>query len=181
MTNIIVAFPKMEDAKGIKNLLVRSGYEVQAICTTGSMALHYADGLINGIIISAYKLPDLLYADIKHDMPQGFSLLLLASRNHIADCVDEEVVKLAMPFTVQDLVNTIAMMDQTAVRRRKKLHQQPVMRSEEEKKIILEAKRLLIERNNLSEEEAHRYIQKCSMDSATNMVETAQMVLSMLN
>ena len=34
--------------------------------------------------------------------------------------------------------------------------------------------------NHLSEEEAHRYIQKCSMDSGTNMVETAQMVLSMM-
>ena len=29
--------------------------------------------------------------------------------------------------------------------------------------------------------EAHRYIQKCSMDSGTNMVETAQMILSMMN
>ena len=33
----------------------------------------------------------------------------------------------------------------------------------------------------LTEEEAHRYIQKCSMDSGTNMVETAQMVLSIMN
>ena len=35
-------------------------------------------------------------------------------------------------------------------------------------------------RNHMSEEEAHRYIQKCSMDSGTNMVETAQMVLTMM-
>ena len=37
-----------------------------------------------------------------------------------------------------------------------------------------------MERNNLTEEEAHRYIQKCSMDNATNMVETAQMILTLL-
>ena len=35
-------------------------------------------------------------------------------------------------------------------------------------------------RNNMDEEEAYRYIQKCSMDSGTNMVETAQMVLVMM-
>ena len=29
----------------------------------------------------------------------------------------------------------------------------------------------------MTEEEAHRYIQKCSMDSGTNMVEMAKMVL----
>lgn len=36
---------------------------------------------------------------------------------------------------------------------------------------------MLMQRNRLSEEEAYRYIQKCSMDSGTNMVETAQMLL----
>ena len=34
--------------------------------------------------------------------------------------------------------------------------------------------------NGMTEEEAHRYIQKCSMDSGTNLVETAEMVLSMM-
>ena len=46
--------------------------------------------------------------------------------------------------------------------------------------MIRQAKELLMARNNLSEEEAHRYLQKSSMDSGTNMVETAQMVLSIM-
>ena len=53
-------------------------------------------------------------------------------------------------------------------------------RTEEEKKILWEAKAVLMERNHMTEEEAHRYIQKCSMDSGTNLVETAQMVLTLL-
>ena len=43
-----------------------------------------------------------------------------------------------------------------------------------------EAKELLMERNRMAELEAHRYLQKCSMDSGTNMVETAQMVISLI-
>ena len=31
----------------------------------------------------------------------------------------------------------------------------------------------------MTEEEAHRYIQKISMDSATNLVETAEMILEL--
>ena len=46
---------------------------------------------------------------------------------------------------------------------------------------IDKAKALLMERNNMTEEEAHRYLQKCSMDSGTNMVETAQMVISLIH
>ena len=37
-----------------------------------------------------------------------------------------------------------------------------------------------MERNHLTEEEAYRYIQKCSMDSSTSMVETAQMILTLI-
>ena len=48
------------------------------------------------------------------------------------------------------------------------------------REIINQAKALLMERNNMTEEEAHRYIQKCSMDSGTNMLETAQMVISLM-
>ena len=36
-------------------------------------------------------------------------------------------------------------------------------------------------RNHMTEEEAHRYIQKCSMDSGTNMAETAERVLSVMS
>ena len=38
----------------------------------------------------------------------------------------------------------------------------------------------MMERNNMTEQEAHRYIQKCSMDSGTNMVETAYMILEIM-
>ena len=65
-------------------------------------------------------------------------------------------------------------------RRRKKLRSRPKQRTEEEKKILWEAKAVLMERNHMTEEEAHRYIQKCSMDSGTSLTETAQMVLSMI-
>ena len=49
---------------------------------------------------------------------------------------------------------------------------------EKEQKTIDDAKALLMERNHLSEEEAHKYIQKLSMDSGNNLVETAEMILA---
>ncbi|MBS7302906.1 MAG: response regulator [Lachnospiraceae bacterium] len=177
MTNIVVVFPKLEDAKNLKNLLVRNGYDVAAVCTTGAQAVHCADGLVNGILLSAYKLPDMMYSELKEYLPPGFDMLLLASRNHLSECAD--VVTLPMPFAVRDLLNTMDMISQAVMRRKKKMRQQPVQRNNDERKIINEAKAVLMERNNLTEEEAHRYIQKCSMDSGNNMVETAQMLLTM--
>ena len=38
-----------------------------------------------------------------------------------------------------------------------------------------------MERNQMTEEQAHRYIQKRSMDNGTGLLETAQMILSVMN
>lgn len=177
MTNVVVVFPKAEDAKNLKNLLVRNGYDVAAVCTTGAQAVHCADGLVNGIMISAYKLPDMMYSELKEYLPVGFDMILLASRNHISECGD--VVTLPMPFAIRDLLNTMDMVGQAVMRRKRKMRKQPVLRKDGDRKVIEEAKAVLMQRNHLTEEEAHRYIQKCSMDSGNNLVETAQMLLAM--
>ena len=70
--------------------------------------------------------------------------------------------------------------DYTITRRRKKLRQRPKVRSKEDQEMLSSAKAVLMERNGFSEEEAHRYIQKRSMDNGTGLVETAQMILSLM-
>ena len=45
MTSVIVVFPKQQDAQNMRNLLMRSGYEVTAVCTSGTAALQAADQL----------------------------------------------------------------------------------------------------------------------------------------
>ena len=49
MTNIIVVFPKLEDAKNIRNILARSGLQITAVCTSGANALAAMEGLNDGI------------------------------------------------------------------------------------------------------------------------------------
>ena len=61
MTNIIVAFAKIDDAKSIKNILVKNGFQVTAVCTSGAQALSYADEFHDGIVICGYRLADMMY------------------------------------------------------------------------------------------------------------------------
>ena len=113
-------------------------------------------------------------------MPSGFQMLLIASSRALSAVEGSGIMAVTMPLSVYELVNTLEMMLQSAVRRRKKERAKPKVRSAEEQHIIDRAKSLLIERNHMTESEAHRYMQKCSMDSGTNLVETAQMVLTLL-
>lgn len=181
MTGIIVALPKPEDAKNLKNLLVRNGIPVTGACTTGAQAIALADGLNDGIIICGYKLADMIYAQLHQDMSPGFEMLLIASQHIIGGgMVQEGIMCLSMPLKVHDLINTVDMMIRAIERKRRRKKNCPRERSAEEIRLIKDAKEVLINRNYMTEEEAHKYIQKCSMDSGTNLVETAQMVLTMM-
>lgn len=180
MTNIIVVFSKIEDAKSIKNILVKNGFSVTAVCTSGAQALSYADEFHDGIIICGYRLADMICAELQQNLPYGFEILLMASQRLLSEVSGSNIMGLAMPLKVHELISTVGMMSQSIVRRKKKLKEKPKQRNEEEAATIAKAKMLLMERNNMTEEEAHRYLQKHSMDNSTNMVETAQMVLTMM-
>lgn len=181
MSNILVVFPKLEDAKGIKSLLSRQGYTNITVYATGAQVLAQIHDLNDGIVICGYKLRDMIYSELQQNLPETFDMLLMASRQYIEEVYGTGIVTLAMPLKVHELYETVDMMTRNLQRRRRKRREQPRVRDMEEVELIREAKELLMSRNNMTEEEAHRYIQKCSMDSSTNMVETAQMVLSLVH
>ena len=89
MVNVIVLFPKQEVARSIRNLLVRSGFEVTAVCATGA---------------------------------------------------------------------------------------QVVQRTREEVRLLEEVKELLMQNNQITESEAHAYIQQRSMNSGVGLIEMAKMI-----
>lgn len=180
MTKVIVAFPNRDNAANIRNILVRGGYSVIGVCTTGAQALQYTELLDEGILVCGYKLPDMLYTRLREYLPPEFEMLLVASPDKWQGEIMEGVVGLPMPLKVYDLMNTMEMIRQAMDRRRRKRKKERRIKNPEQQKIIREAKELLIARNHMSEEEAHRYLQKCSMDSGTKLVETAEMVLSIM-
>ncbi len=181
MIQLIIALPQIEDARGIRSILLKNGFNVTGVCTTGAQVLSQIDGLNEGIIVCGYKMNDMMYSELRDCLPPGFDMLLMASRRALQECPDNNIVCLSMPFKVHDLIDTVSMMSSAMIRRRRKNRGKPKVRGAGEEALIKEAKELLMARNNMSEEEAYRYLQKCSMDSSTNMVETAQMVLAMFH
>ena len=85
-----------------------------------------------------------------------------------------------MPVKAYEFVDTVNMMLQNLDRQITKRKDRKPKRSEKEENYIRNAKYVLMERNHMTEEEAFRYIQKSSMDTGRNMVETAQMILTLI-
>ena len=180
MNNIVVAFPKAEIAKSIKRILAQSGYSVSAVTSTGASTLTCMQGLDSGIVICGYRFSDMMYSEIYEYMPKDFQMLLIASAAGIMEKDVDNLISLSMPLKVHELLQTLEMMEGEIHRRRKKMRRMPKQRSEEDRQVIENAKALLMERNKFSEEEAHRYIQKRSMENGTGLVEVSQMILSLM-
>ena len=78
MSHIIVVFPRRDNAVNIRNVLVRAGMEVSAVCLTGAKVLQYVDNWSDGIVVCGYRLQDMQYTELREALPFSFDMLLVA-------------------------------------------------------------------------------------------------------
>ncbi len=180
MANIIIALSRPEEAEAIRNILMRNGFRSIFIVANGAQAISKMDDLDDGIVICGYKLQDMMYDKLKDSMPYGFDMVILVSQKNAGECNREDVEKLIMPLKSDALVYSLNRIADEQFRRRKRDRSKPRVRSEEDRKIIEEAKMLIMTRNHMTEQEAHKYIQRNSMESGSGLVETAEKILALL-
>ena len=178
MSVVLIVLPKAEDGKKVRKILMSHGFSHVFAYPTASALLQEVNQYSCGLVISGYRLKDMYYRELAESLPPYFDLVLMGSASTISEA-DAGILSQDTHLKVYDLVNTVGMV-LTQLERRLRQKKQPKKRSQREENYIRNAKFLLMERNHLSEEEAHRYIQKSSMDSGTNMVETAQMILMLM-
>lgn len=179
MSRIVIVFSKTETGKRIQEVLMRYGFEDTAVCSTGAKALQEVHGSGAGLVICGFRLTDMHFTELKRYLPPYTELLLVAS-GQVIESVPTGTMAVETPVRASQLVSTIRMMEAGKHRSRKKEKSAPKPRSPRDLKIIEDAKHLLMERNHLSEDEAHRYLQKQSMDTGRTFVETAEMIQMLL-
>lgn len=175
--NIIIVFPKKEIINKINSILTKNGFEVISACTTGAQALYAAGQIGEGIILCGVRYTDMMYYELKDALPDTFKMVVIATSAQWNQYGESGVMCLPLPIKVYDMVET---MEEVSRELERLLHirkNKPKKRSLEEQGIIDRAKQCLIEEERYTEEEAHRFIQKQSMDSGSNMVETASYIL----
>jgi hypothetical protein len=192
MRSIIVAFSDPENANKIKNILVRHDLPVRGIATNGAMALRLTapiDG--GGLIVCGSRFADMTAMQMTSLLSEDYDVLMLGSAVNIESSFGHQdgLFSLSLPLQAEDLVSSARMLLETRQMykntwRSKKTttvssvsENDPKGRKPEDQRIIDQAKAVLMTRNYLSEQEAHRYLQKASMDTGTKLVDMARSVL----
>lgn len=176
MGAIIVAMPKHEDSLRMADMVRQSGMPEEVIvCDTGSEVLRRVENMEISLVICTRRVTDMGYEELFNYLPSSVNMLLLTKSADI-ELFSSNIIVLLMPFKMSDLANSISMLLPSSYR--KPVKKKPV-RTKEEQETLDEAKTLLMERNNMSEPEAFRYIQKSSMDMGRTLIETARMILTL--
>ncbi len=175
-SSIVIALPQLSDAKKVRLLLEKRGLAVAGAVCTGAGALSLMSTLAGGILVCGYHLQDMYYRDVLEDQPQGFEMILVASLKVVGEA-PSGLACLTLPIRPGELAGCVEHMLEVQEKKRRRLRQSPGGRTEKEKEDIARAKALLAQKKGYTEEEAHRYLQKRSMETGSSLVETAQMVL----
>lgn len=173
MERVIVVFESEKTIRRICEMLESAGVAECNPCRSGGEARRAVAQFEINVVICGFRLTDGTGEQLFEDLPKGISMLMIAPQ-HQLDMVSEEIFRLPAPISRSDLVTSVNMVLQMSHRFNQMVKPR---RSGEDRALIQQAKGLLMERNGLTEEQAHRLLQKKSMDSGVNLVQTARMVL----
>ncbi len=170
---IIVAFESETTCRKMAEL-IQAGCAVSCVTmrSCGEVKRMVHKSRLN-IVVCGYKLTDGTCEDLFADLPPDCSMLMVATQGQL-DLVNEDIFRLPAPVSRSSLCASVEMLMQANRQLSKYIRPR---RNEEERAVVEAAKHLLMERNGMTEEQAHRYIQKQSMDTGARMVQTARLIL----
>lgn len=171
---VVVAFESPKNCERIREILEGAG--VASCITCHSAAEVKRSVRKQGIttVVCGFKLADESAESLFEDLPPACSMLMVAVQDLLDLCQNEDIFRLSSPVRRSDLVASVKMLIQMGHRLEKFVRPQ---RTEEERALIQSAKELLMDRHGMTEEQAHRFLQKKSMDSGAKLVQTAKLVL----
>lgn len=172
--NIFIAFDSHKIAVSVAKILIENGNNVVAISKSFAELMQSLNYYHGGIVITSCIFDKRRTDKIAEIVSDDFNFIILGSKMQLDYISGDRLFKLCYPLQKNDLICSVDMflsMDN---------HYKPTVRKDEsDEKIILKAKCLLIDMYSMTEEQAHRYMQKKSMDTGRKMVDIARIILDM--
>ncbi len=167
MKRIIIAYPIKNTAEQFKTLLEENGYYVSHICATGASVLRIAGSLREGIVICASLLRDMSAATLSENLSPDFDIIAITKGE--TEYYSDGIISLCLPIDISDLLSAVSVLQSSSGSFSR--------RDSSEREIIDNAKAVLMNMKNLTEQEAHSYLQQQSMITRKNLLDVAGEVI----
>lgn len=173
MEKIVLAFSRDDTAEKIRQMLDGSEYNVAAVCHSQAEILRIIADMDEVLIIMGYKLADAVVDDVAENLSEGQKLMSIMKPERREMITNDDIFIVPLPVNRQELISAIEVLWGAIERRKRRTKRTPA-----EDKIIEQAKLYLMEHYHMTEAQAHRFIQKRSMDTGAKFIDTARQILS---
>lgn len=174
MERIVTVFTGEELRRKTLRLLASEGWEVAAACTSGAEAIRIVQQWGSAAVICGFHLRDMSADSLAADLRGLAAVMVIAKASSLELCGGENLFKLPVPASRSDFFATLhVMLDFKSAH----LHPPTSQRKEYDQKLIRQAKELLMDVNRMTEEEAHRLLQKRSMEQGMKLTDTARKII----
>ena len=201
MRQVIVAFERQSNCDRLREIIENGGEFSCVVCRTADQVRRAARKLRLDIVVCGFKLGEESCESLFYDLPQRCSMLMVAPQAQLDLCEGEGIFKLRAPIRRSELMASVRLLSQVAqsatravvagtagndasqeaalcAARESSQGRSPAQRSQEERELVERAKAVLMGRHGMTEEQAHRFLQKQSMDNGARLTDTARLVLA---
>ena len=170
MARIVVAGSSEKSRAQLAQLLSSSGHLVYRVCTNGAALRRVLNECEDGLLILAGQMPDCSADELFWDYGSQVQILLIAKPPVLESCEEAGVFRLALPCSQQAVLGAVEMLTQ--------LHRMRLpKRAADDRQLIEQAKRLLMQRDGLTEPQAHRALQQLAMNHGMRMTDCAAQII----
>lgn len=168
MKNIIVAYPSRNTALQLKSVLEQDGLYVSHICATGASVLGIAADMRSGVIVCASILRDMCAGVLAERLPAGFDIIAL-SKSGREDYMGN-LICMPLPLDKDEFLRTAEILVTT--------ESSFTSRNLKDSEYISNAKAVLMNINDMTEMQAHKFLQSESMRCGMKMVDIAKDIIA---
>ncbi len=168
----------------VSTVLLRGGYSIEYSCKTGADVARVADFCTSPVVVCGFQFPDMTAEDLT-ELLNGQLAMITVVLPHQRDLIEsDDLVVVPYPLSSMELLQAIELVENTAARRAVTVSSSPREigfhsreRPAEEKLLIIKAKNMLMDQFEMTESQAHRFLQKSSMDRGLKLIDAANMVI----
>jgi response regulator NasT len=181
---ILIADDESLIRSDLKEMLNELGYEVIGAAKDGEEAMVLIQQLEPDVVILDIKMPKKDGISIAREIAQNYPVIILTAyteRQLVEEARDAGVMTyLSKPFREGDITPAIELAANHFLKTSELAGRISRLKDQlETRKYVEKAKGLLMKKDNLSEDEAYRFLQKISMDKNKSMKEVSQAVVLM--
>ena len=174
MNRLIVAFSSDTAAHRICAWLAQSGFPARTVCRTGAEVVRAVRYMGGGSVICAARLPDYTADELYDDLDGQADLLVIGKPEQLSDCENPAIRRLPLPVGRYQLAEA-AEANKAASPARAPAQPAPPGQGLSRP---AQARRPTAPRQ--ARPEAHRYLQRRSMEAHRKMADTARLIIAAL-